>query len=130
MLMGEPISAGLRRTDKSVLNHRGVKIDTNDDTARVYPSRISEDGSGEVERRENAIAQQKSVSNACSIVVFPDNVVLGVIRSSERRHSARKINRGERPMGQQVSVTHSTAIRVRIDDCARRVHRAGTADVN
>jgi hypothetical protein len=50
MLMGEPISAGLRRTDKSVLNDRGVKIDTNDDTARVYPSRTSEDGSGEVER--------------------------------------------------------------------------------
>jgi hypothetical protein len=127
MLMGEPVSAGLRRTDKSVLNDRGVKIDTNDDTARVYPSRVSEDGSGEVERRENAIAQQKSVSNACSIVVFPDNVAFGVIRSRERRYSARKINRGERPMGQQVSVTHSTAIRVRTDDCARSVHRAGTA---
>jgi hypothetical protein len=78
MLMGEPISAGLRRTDKSVLNHRGVKIDTNDDTARVYPSRISEDGSGEVERRENAIAQKKSVSNACSIVVFPTMSSLGL----------------------------------------------------
>jgi hypothetical protein len=127
MLMGEPVSAGLRRTDKSVLNDRGIKMDTNDDTARVYPSRISEDGSGEVEQRENAIAWQNSVSNACSIVVFPDNVALGVTRSSERRYSARQINRGEPPMGQQVSVTHSTAIRVRTDDCARWVHRAGTA---
>jgi hypothetical protein len=59
MLTGELVSAGLRRTDKSVLNHGEVKIDTNDDPARVYLNRISEDGSGEVERRENAIAQQK-----------------------------------------------------------------------
>jgi hypothetical protein len=79
MLMGEPISAGLRRTDKSVLNHCGVEIDTNDDTARVYPSRISEDGSGKVERRENAIAQQKSVSNPAVSLYSPTMSSAGAI---------------------------------------------------
>ena len=63
-----------------MLNARRVKIDTNDDTARIYPACIREpDGSGGIERRENALAQQKRMSDACSIVVFPYDVTLGVI---------------------------------------------------
>jgi len=62
--IGQADSHRLRRPHKSVHDIRGVQVDTNDDTARIYPSRITEDGSGRVERREHAIAQQKRVSDA------------------------------------------------------------------
>jgi hypothetical protein len=82
-----------------VLNDRRVKIDTDDDTARIYPGCIREpDGSGGVERGENALAQQKRVSDARSIVVFAYDVALGVTPSTKRKYSARKINRGELSM--------------------------------
>lgn len=63
MLTGEANSQCLRRPDKSVHNARGVHIDTNDDTARICPGCISEDGSRRVERRENDMAQQKGVGH-------------------------------------------------------------------
>ena len=64
MAKGEANSDRLRRADKSVLEVRGVHVDTNDDTARIYPRCIREDGSGWVERREHATAQQKSMCDA------------------------------------------------------------------
>ena len=111
-----------------MLDAGGVKVDTDDDTARIDSGCITEsDGSGWVERRENAIAQQKRVKDVCTVPVGPYDVALGVIPSSKRKGSARKINRGERPMVQQVSVGHSTTIDVSADDCTRRVNRAGSA---
>ncbi len=96
---GEANSHRLLGPDISVKDARGVLIETNDDTARVYPGCIREsDGSRGVERRENALAQQKRMCDACSIVVFPYDIALGVTPSSKRKHSARKINRGECPM--------------------------------
>src|SRR5271167_1108866 len=127
MLTGKANAPCLRRPHKSVKNKRGVLIETNDDTARIYPRCIGEDGSRWVERREHAIAQQKRVCDVCGIDVFPYDVALGVIPSSKRKNSARKINRGERPVVQQVSVTHSTTIRVSTDDRTGRVNRAGSA---
>src|SRR5215469_53963 len=53
----------LRRADESVLDVRAIQVDTNNDTARIYPRCIRENGSGWVERREHAIAQQKGVCN-------------------------------------------------------------------
>jgi hypothetical protein len=47
--------------------------------ARIYPRCIREDGSGWVERREQAIAQQKSVCDARGIGVCPHGVALGLI---------------------------------------------------
>jgi hypothetical protein len=57
------------------------------------------------------------VCDACSIDVFTCHVALGVTPSSKCKYSARKINRGERPMVEQVAVTVSSVIRVRTDDC-------------
>src|ERR1035437_891173 len=53
-------------------------------------------GSGEVERRENAIAQQKSVLTPAVSVYSPTMSPSGLPGSSKRKRSARKINRGER----------------------------------
>ena len=111
-----------------MLNARRVKIDTNDDTARIYPGCIGEpDGSGRVERGENALAPQKRVSDARSIVIFPYDVALGVTASNKCKRSARKINRGERSMVEHVSVTVSSIIRVSTDDFTGRVNSAGSA---
>jgi hypothetical protein len=51
---GQASSHRLLGPDKSVENVRGVLIETNDDTARIYPGCIRRDGSGGVERRENS----------------------------------------------------------------------------
>jgi hypothetical protein len=65
MSIGYANSHRLRLPDISVLNADRVKIDPNNDTARIYPGCIREpDGSGRVERRENTFAQQKRVSDA------------------------------------------------------------------
>ena len=123
MSTGEANSHRLLGPDISVLNDRGVKIEPDDDTAWIYPGCIREpDGSGGIERREDALAQQKRMSHACSIVVFPYDVTLGVTPSSKCRRSARKVNRGECPMVEQVAVTDSSIIRVSADDCAGRVN--------
>ena len=123
-----PTLIRLPRPDKSVLGASGVKVDTHDSTARVYSRCITEsDGSGWVERCEDAIAQQKRVKDVCTVSVGPYNVALGVIPSGKREGSARKINGGERPVVQQISVGRSTTIDVRTDDCARRVNGAGSA---
>ena len=123
MSTGEANCHRLLGPDISVLNARRVKIDTNDDTARIYPGCIGEpDGSGRVERGENALAaSQKRVSDARSIVIFPYDVALGVTASNKCKRSARKINRGERSMVEYVSVTVSSIIRVKTDDFAGRV---------
>jgi hypothetical protein len=107
MSTGEANSHRLRRPDKSVLNDRGVKIDPHDDTAWIYPGCIREpDGSrGSNDVKTPYLA--KKVSHASCIVVFPYDVALGVTPSTKRRRSARKVNRGERPMVEQVAVTDS-----------------------
>ena len=64
MSTSEASSHRLRRPDIPVLSERGVEVDANDGIARIDPGCIREDGSGGVERRENAIAQQKRVSDA------------------------------------------------------------------
>src|SRR5271167_2785212 len=128
MATGEANSYRLRRPDKSVLSVCGVHVDTNDDAARIDPRCIREDGSGWVERREHAIAQQKSVCDVRGIGVCPYDVALGVIPPGKRKDSTRKINRGEGPFFvAQVSVSHSTTIRVSADDLTGRVNRAGSA---
>ena len=128
ILTSEAHAHRLRRPDEAVLIARGVEVDTNDDTARIYPRCITEsDGSGWVERREHAIAQQKRVKDVCTVSVGPYDVALGVIPSSKRERSAGEINGGERPVVQQVSVGHSTAIPVSTDDRTGRVNRAGSA---
>jgi len=116
----------LRRPDKSMLNVRGVEIDPNDDTTRIYPDCNREDGSWRVERSENALAQQKRVS-AQRIVVFSYDIALRVAASNECKDSSREINRGERPMVEYVSVTVSSIIRVRAGDFAGRANGAGIA---
>ena len=60
-------------------------------------------------------------------VYVPYDFALGVIPSSKRKDSARKINRGERPVIPQVSVRHSTTIRVSTDDCSGWDNSAGRA---
>jgi hypothetical protein len=112
-----------------MLNDRGVEIGTNDDAARIDPSCICEDGSGDVERRENPIAQQKRVTEVSDTItrVLSYDVAFGVVVSNKSRRSARKINRGVRPVFQQVAVTYSTTVVVITDDCTERVHTAGTA---
>jgi phosphopentomutase len=103
-----------------VLNNRRVKIDTNDDSARIYSGCIGENGSWEVERRENVITQQKAVVDATGIGVQPNAVTFGVSSSNKCKNSSRKVNRGERPLVEPVSVTHSATIRVRTEDHSRR----------
>lgn len=44
---------------------REVLKDANDDTARIYPGCLSEDGAWVVKRRENAFVQQISVIAVC-----------------------------------------------------------------
>src|SRR5271169_37568 len=128
MLKGEANSHRLRRPDKPVLDTPGVKIDANNDAARIYPRCITEsDGSRWVERREDAIAQQKRVKDVCTVSVGPYDVAPGVIPASKRKRSARKINRGVGPVVQQVSVSHSTTIDVSTDNRTGRVNRAGSA---
>jgi hypothetical protein len=56
---GSDQTSSLPRPDISVHRVRGVHIETNDDTARIYSGCIREGRSGRVERRENAIAQQE-----------------------------------------------------------------------
>jgi hypothetical protein len=87
---------------------------------------------GGVERGIDALAQQKRVSDACGIVVFPYDVARSVAPSSKRKRRARKVDRGVRPFVEQVSLTlcrtsTSTNVRVRTDDCTRWVHDAGRA---
>jgi hypothetical protein len=128
------VEACLRRPDKSV-RARGVHIDTNDDTARIYPGSLSEEngGAGVVERRENAIVQQKSMIAVCradpTSVVYPDDVVLGVTTSNKGAiQGAWKINRGVLSILQQVAVSQFTdSICVITDDCTRRAHSGGRA---
>ena len=59
----------------------GVKIEANDDTARIDPGCTREGSSGEVKGREHAITQQKSVGDACGIAILPYDVALGVVRA-------------------------------------------------
>jgi hypothetical protein len=52
---------------------RRVEIDTDDDTAGIYPRCIREaDGSGRVERRERAIVQQKRAADSATIGVVDE----------------------------------------------------------
>jgi hypothetical protein len=113
---------------------RRVNKVANDDTARAYPAcpRELDSGFGVVERRVSALALQKSVSDACSIVIFPYDVVLRVTPSSKRKRRARKVDSGVRPVVEKVSLTlcstcSSTNVRVSTDDCARRANSAGRA---
>jgi hypothetical protein len=80
-----------------------------------------------VERREHAIAQQKSVCDVRGIGVCPDDVAFGINRSGTRKRRPWKINRGERPVVSEVSVTHSSTICGKTDDRTRWVHSAGSA---
>lgn len=123
----------LRRPDKSVENICGVcgtRIDTNDNVSRVYPCCLSEDGTGVVERRVNATAQQKSVIHLkYRIEVHPHNVAVGVSPSSKRKRGARINNCGVLPMEQHVSLTKVETCSlhrgiVSSNDCTRRDHDA------
>jgi len=52
-----------RRPDISVRNIRGVQIESDDDAARIDPSRVAIGGSRGVEARVPAVAQQKRVGD-------------------------------------------------------------------
>ena len=52
-----------RRSDVSVRNIRGVQIESDDDAARIDPSRVAIGGSRGVEARVPAVAQQKRVGD-------------------------------------------------------------------
>ena len=134
MSTGEVNSHRLRRTDKSVLNDRGVEIDTNDDTARIYPCCFSERrprGSRTTCKRR--CCSRKPCQVPDSIDVGPCDVVLGVTPSSKGKRSARKVDRGVLSLEQQVSLTFCEACTSTIDpckitdDCTRRVNSAGPA---
>src|SRR5215471_1764622 len=91
--------------DIAVRNPRGICISANDDAAWIYPeSSTEEDGSGRDKRRERAIAPQKRVSNAGGIDPFPCGFALGIARSYKRKNRAGEIDRGVRPVVEQVPV--------------------------
>lgn len=65
--------------------------------------------------------------DARRVQVLPYAVALKVTSSNERERRAGKINGSERPMVEQISVSHATAIGVTTEDCARRANSGGAA---
>ena len=105
----------------------GVDIDTNDHTGRIDAGCITEDCSWRVERGVSAFVEQERVCDAPGVGPGPYDLSLRVIPPAKRKGSARKVNRGERAVISQVSVSHATTICVSTNDCAGRVNRAGSA---
>ena len=123
-------SCRLWRPYKSVHGASGVCIETHDDTARVYPCRLGEGGSGVVERRVSAI-EQKTVSIAGSIGVNPNDAAFGISPASKGKRTTRIINGRIRPVESHVTLAlcgtcGSTDVCGSTNDCARGEHDAAT----
>ena len=65
--------------------------------------------------------------HASSVDVLSNDCTFGVTCSRESKYGVGKINRGERPMIQKVSVTHSSTVCERTHDGTRRDHGDGKA---
>ncbi len=105
----------------------GVKINTHDDTARIYAGCSSAGGVRKVQRRENATFEQKTVSHVGLIIVFTNTIALKVTSSNKGKRRTGEINGSECPVIQHVSMPYSAGIRVIPKDCTGRTNSGSVA---